>query len=139
MVKKMDQIAVDPDFYSMATGYDVDHHDLQSDTTSIASAIARGRLENGRRYQAIKEDDYWGPSDEQQFEAFEIGHLMFLVLDHDQPNPLFRSPIGASPKNILDIGTGQGSWAIDVADRYPLATVRGVDLFPPPVLWMPPN
>lgn len=23
---------------------------------------------------------------------------MFLVLDHDQPNPLFRSPIGASPK-----------------------------------------
>ncbi|KAI2689008.1 hypothetical protein DTO013E5_1381 [Penicillium roqueforti] len=107
--------------------------------TFSPSAIARGRLENGRRYQAIKEDDYWGPSDEQQFEAFEIGHLMFLVLDHDQPNPLFRSPIGASPKNILDIGTGQGSWAIDVADRYPLATVRGVDLFPPPVLWMPPN
>ncbi|KGO40325.1 hypothetical protein PEX1_062550 [Penicillium expansum] len=136
---KMEQIAVDPDFYSMVNGYGMDAQDLQSDTTSIASAIARGRLENGRRYQAIKEDDYWGPSDEQQFEAFEIGHMMFLVLDHEQPNPFFRSPIGDSPKNILDIGTGQGSWAIDVSDRYPLATVRGVDIFPPPVTWMPPN
>ncbi|KAJ6105283.1 hypothetical protein N7523_010093 [Penicillium sp. IBT 18751x] len=74
--------------------------DFQSETTSIASTIAKGRLENGRRYQATKEDDYWGPSDEQQFEAFEIS---------------------------------------DVADLYPTATVRGVDLFPPPVTWMPPN
>lgn len=27
----------------------------------------------------------------------------------------------------------------DVADMFPNATVRGVDLFPPPVTWMPPN
>ncbi|KAJ5376796.1 hypothetical protein N7509_013682 [Penicillium cosmopolitanum] len=99
------------------------------ETTSLASSIARGRFENGRR----------GPSDEKQFEAFEIGHMVFLVLDHYQDNPLFRAPIGDLPKHILDIGTGQGSWAIDVADMYPSATVRGVDLFPPPVTWMPPN
>lgn len=29
--------------------------------------------------------------------------------------------------------------AIDVADRYPHATVRGVDLSPPPEDWVPPN
>ncbi|KAJ6118930.1 hypothetical protein N7471_013550 [Penicillium samsonianum] len=94
MADDMEQIAVDPDFYSMATGYGMDPQDFQSETTSIASTIARGR------YQATKENDYWGPSDEQQFEAFEIG---------------------------------------DVADLYPSAIVRGVDIFPPPVTWMPPN
>ncbi|KAJ5220978.1 uncharacterized protein N7469_009865 [Penicillium citrinum] len=137
--EKMEPIAVDPDFYEMAPKYNTEPQDFASETTSLASTIAKGRLENGRRYQAIKEDDYWGPSDEQQFEAFEIGHMVFLVLDHNEPNPLFRAPIGDSPKNILDIGTGQGSWAIDVADLYPNTTVRGVDIFPPPVTWMPPN
>ncbi|KAF3384708.1 Secondary metabolism regulator LAE1 [Penicillium rolfsii] len=131
------EIAVDPYFYSMKGNDEPD--DFRSETTSIASTIAKGRLENGRRYQATKEDNYWGPSDEQQFEAFEISHILFLVLDHYQPNPLFRAPIGDSPKHILDVGTGKGSWAIDVADLYPTATIRGVDLFPPPVTWMPPN
>lgn len=29
--------------------------------------------------------------------------------------------------------------AIDAADRYPHATVYGVDLYPPPQDWVPPN
>ncbi|EPS30257.1 hypothetical protein PDE_05208 [Penicillium oxalicum 114-2] len=77
--------------------------------------------------------------DEQQFEAFELGHMVSIMLDYHQPNRFFAAPIGNKPKHILDIGTGRGSWAIDVADQYPEATVRGVDLFPPPVTWVPPN
>ncbi|KGO67581.1 hypothetical protein PITC_094500 [Penicillium italicum] len=158
----MEHIAVDPDFYSLATAARTDPEDFQSETTSLASTIAKGRFENGRREADIKPlkimiigqlpytyeafrgvNMHRGPSDEQQFEAFEIGtkisHMVFLVLDHYEDNPLFRAPIGDLPKHILDIGTGQGSWAIDVADMYSSATVRGVDLFPPPVSWMPPN
>ncbi|KAF2177731.1 S-adenosyl-L-methionine-dependent methyltransferase [Zopfia rhizophila CBS 207.26] len=110
-----------------------------SDTTSLTSSITRGRLENGRKYQALRED-YWGPSDGQQFESMEmiLSHLMFLIHDHSQPQPLFRSPI-KEPQNILDLGTGKGDWAIDVADEFPSAIVHGVDLFPPPSPWVPPN
>ncbi|CDM32877.1 unnamed protein product [Penicillium roqueforti FM164] len=97
------KIAVDSDYYTLTKDWEPE--DFQSETTSIASTIAKGRLENGRRYQAMKEDDYWSPSDDQQFEAFEIGHMVFLVLDHDRENPLHHSPIGKSPKHILDIGT----------------------------------
>jgi methylase of polypeptide subunit release factors len=32
------------------------------------------------------------------------------------------------PQRILDIGTGTGIWAIDAADRYPMAEVIGTDL-----------
>ncbi|KAJ5638713.1 hypothetical protein N7528_001103 [Penicillium herquei] len=79
------------------------------------------------------------PSDEQMFDAYEAGHLVALVLDSDRANPLFRAPIGDSPRHILDLGTGKGTWAIDVADMFPQATVRGVDLFPPPVTYTAPN
>lgn len=82
--------------------------------------------------------EYLIPSDEKQFETYEAGHLVALIMDSDHDNPLFRAPV-KDPKHILDIGTGLGNWAIDVADMFPTTTVRGVDLYPPPVTWMPPN
>lgn len=42
-------------------------------------------------------------------------HLVDLILDSDRDNPLFRSPIGADrelPLQVLDIGTGKGTWAM---------------------------
>ncbi|CAG8118490.1 unnamed protein product [Penicillium salamii] len=69
------------------------------------------------------------PSDEQQFEAFEIGHMVFLLLDYNQENPLHRAPIDKSPK-VRAVLTKLGAL---------LTTVRGIDIFPPPVTWVPPN
>lgn len=40
---------------------------------------------------------------------------------------------------ILDIGTGTGIWAIDMADQYPSASVIGTDLSPIQPEWVPPN
>ncbi|KAJ5089464.1 hypothetical protein N7532_008148 [Penicillium argentinense] len=136
MAAENENIAVDPDLHLSQTNI---ADDYQSETTSLSSSIYRGLIENGRRYQTMRENEYWSPADELQFESLEAGHAVAIVLDCDRPNPLFRSPVGGSPKNILDIGTGNGLWAIDCADMFPQTTVRGVDLFPPPVTWMPPN
>ncbi|KAJ5649334.1 uncharacterized protein N7484_003057 [Penicillium longicatenatum] len=124
-----------------------------SETTSIASDIYQGLMENGRRYfvahllsnnqclpsPQIPESHV--PADEQMFEAYESCHVMLLTLDSHNKNPLFYAPVDEpkTEQHILDIGTGKGSWAIDVADLFPDTTVRGVDLFPPPETWIPPN
>ncbi|OQE00705.1 hypothetical protein PENVUL_c047G01343 [Penicillium vulpinum] len=129
------RIAVDTDIYMPANYGD----DWQSETTSIGSSIYHGLMENGRRYQTLSNKEYLLPSDEQAFESYEAAHLLALVLESERENPLFRAPIGKNAKHILDIGTGKGDWAIDVADMLPSATIRGVDLFPPPVTWVPPN
>lgn len=52
---------------------------------------------------------------------------------------LFEAPIGESTSKILDVGTGTGIWAIDVADTYPAAEVIGTDISPIQPGWVPPN
>jgi len=44
-----------------------------------------------------------------------------------------------NPRKILDLGTGTGIWAIDMADMHPGATVIGTDLSPNQPQWVPEN
>jgi methylase of polypeptide subunit release factors len=47
---------------------------------------------------------------------------------------LYVAPLDR-PQRILDIGTGTGIWAIDIADQFPEAEVIGTDLSPIQPKW----
>lgn len=62
-------------------------------------------------------------------------HEIFRLLFNGE---LHHSPL-ENPHRILDIGTGTGIWAIDMADLYPSAEVTGTDISPIQSTWVPPN
>jgi len=68
-------------------------------------------------------------------DGLELHHQMLLLV---QDGKLFRAPV-ANPQAILDVGTGTGAWAVDVADEFPSAQVIGTDLSPIQPSWVPSN
>ena len=61
-------------------------------------------------------------------------HVSSMILKGE----IFRAPI-RNPTEVLEIGTGTGIWAVEMADMYPSANVIATDLSPIQPTWVPPN
>jgi hypothetical protein len=129
------------------SGYDEE----QISTASVTSSILAYQEENGRTYHAYKAGKYVMPNDEGEQErmdrkppllplfiqvnGFSVHyHATRMTLD----NKHWIAPID-DPRAIIDIGTGTGIWAMDVADDFPGSTVLGTDLSPIQPTLVPPN
>lgn len=115
------------------TDYDTDS--LGSDLSSISSSVFEHQYENGRRYHSYRAGRYMLPNDEKEQERLDLLHHCFrLTLDGDICYTKLENPL-----NILDVGTGTGIWAVQMADEFPSATVIGTDVSPIQPEWVPPN
>ncbi|KAI8624539.1 S-adenosyl-L-methionine-dependent methyltransferase [Xylariaceae sp. FL1651] len=103
---------------------------------SLTSSVALHTYEHGRRYHRYKQGHYPIPNDDQEQSREEMKHLWALeILD----GRLFLAPIGDHPLKVIDLGTGTGSWAVEVAEKFVGAEVVGVDLSPIQPAFCPPN
>ncbi|KAF8543265.1 S-adenosyl-L-methionine-dependent methyltransferase [Trichophaea hybrida] len=99
----------------------------ESSVASVAFSIDEYRVENGRLYHTYFGDNKNPlPVDEIEQQRLDVHHEVFLRLLHDR---LYLAPL-KDPQRILDIGTGSGIWAVEMADKFPKAEVIGTDLSP---------
>ncbi|KAM0797878.1 S-adenosyl-L-methionine-dependent methyltransferase [Usnea florida] len=97
-----------------------------SSRMSLDSDLRHYRIENNRKYHAYRDGEYWAPHDDEALRLDIYAHHMFILTLN---NELFLAPL-RNPKRVIDIGTGIGIWASDVADKFPGAEVIGTDLSP---------
>jgi SAM-dependent methyltransferase len=76
--------------------------------------------ENGRRYCG----SYFMPNDRMEQTRLLLVHQVFMSAFNDEPTTV---PL-VNPSSILDVGTGTGEWAVEMADRYPDCEVTGIDI-----------
>ena len=108
-------------------------------TESLQSDLRDPVMENGRsyhRFESTASADYPFPEDEIEQERLDLQHEMFRRTFRGK---LFLSPMATAPHQVLDLGTGTGIWAIQMADINPQAHVLGIDLSPIQPLDVPPN
>ncbi|KAF8460921.1 S-adenosyl-L-methionine-dependent methyltransferase [Kalaharituber pfeilii] len=116
----------------------VDSDDSNSYVTSITPSVTDYQYENGRRYHSYRKGEYVLPNDEKEQNRLDLFHHIFRMLLNgslfaapvaDRLRQPFSSATGRRPR-VLDLGTGTGIWAIDVADEFPNTEVVANDLSP---------
>ena len=104
-------------------------------TASLHSSIFDYEEEYGRTYHAFRRGKYVMPNDDREQERMDIHyHAVRLAFEGRH----YYAPL-EQPTSILDVGTGTGIWAMDVADDFPGARVIGIDLSPIQPTAVPPN
>lgn len=98
------------------------------DVMSLTPSITNYPMQWGRRYHKFREGKYLLPNDETESNRLDFQHAILKALHGDK---FFFSPV-KDPRKILDIGTGTGIWAVDLADSdvVPNARITGTDLSP---------
>ncbi|KAI9737611.1 MAG: hypothetical protein M1818_005615 [Claussenomyces sp. TS43310] len=117
--------------------FDSAYEEILSSSVSLTSAQYLFEKRNGRTYHSFaKNREYVLPNDEPERDRLDMQFWAFHEILDDAYH---FAPIGDNPQRILDVGTGTGTWAIDMGDEYPSAIVTGTDLSPIQPLWVPPN
>ncbi|KAL1876350.1 hypothetical protein VTK73DRAFT_9529 [Phialemonium thermophilum] len=110
---------------------DLDLEDITrpSSSMSVTSSVYRFVEEFGRTFHGYKQGKYFLPNDE-----VDLQHAIAKQLF----GKLALAPID-QPRQVLDIGTGTGIWAVEFAEENPKSNVLGTDLSPIQPDYVPAN
>ncbi|KAJ5512819.1 hypothetical protein N7463_002371 [Penicillium fimorum] len=105
-----------------------------SDMISLSSSVLEYEYENGRRYHSNRTGQYMMPNDEEEQDRMDLQSRWLMLMKGE----LHKAPV-TNPQKILDLGTGTGIWALDIAEKFPSAKVIGNDISAIQPNWVNPN
>ncbi|KAH6851714.1 S-adenosyl-L-methionine-dependent methyltransferase [Alternaria alternata] len=125
--------------YSTDEGYA--DSDASSFLSSILSEVRRGVEIEGRLYPSYGKHEYGMPIDEKELDRNDLQHHKYTLLLKDRlyVAPISEDTLADANSRVLDLGTGTGIWAMDMADKYPNTEVIGVDIAATQPPFVPPN
>ena len=91
---------------------------------------------NGRTYHGYKREKYVFPNDEKELDRMDMMHSVWRM---QRDGKLYSCPLPNTAEEVLDVGTGSGIWAMEMADENPHLQIVGTDLSPTQPPWVPPN
>lgn len=97
--------------------------DKKAASAPASSSTSRNGVDDRRR---LAEAPYVLPSDDKEINRLDFQHYMLrYTLRGNYAAPIQR------PMSILDVGSGTGRWATEMARLFPNANVIGTDIAPP--------
>ncbi|KIY72196.1 S-adenosyl-L-methionine-dependent methyltransferase [Cylindrobasidium torrendii FP15055 ss-10] len=98
------------------------------------------RMLHGRRLNALN-TTYLLPADDEEVRRSELHHraLKFVFDGRNYVGPVRQALQFGQKRRVLDLGTGGGIWAVEMADEFKRADIIGVDLAPIQPRDVPPN
>ncbi|KAL5514508.1 hypothetical protein ACEPAG_2597 [Sanghuangporus baumii] len=98
--------------------------------------------------RGMNSDLYKLPADKQEMDRLSLQHRIWKLMagelypkeaENAVQNALHRAKDDLSPPMILDVGSGSGTWAVEMALKFPHAKVIGMDLIQSNPSFVPPN
>ncbi|KAL5604910.1 hypothetical protein BROUX41_001760 [Berkeleyomyces rouxiae] len=105
---------------------------------SLSESTLNFPEEFGRTYPAFRPGSYPYPNDPIETRRLD---RQYHILNEVSGGRIHLAPwtLQQPPSNVLDIATGTGIWAMDIADLYPNTQIQGNDLSPIQPKQVPPN
>ncbi|KAG8919091.1 hypothetical protein FRC01_001481, partial [Tulasnella sp. 417] len=125
----------------LASGYDAE--DVDRSTENAVDEIANWtvkfwikHLHRGVMKLDLKGEGFFRPADGVEHRRLDVQHQAVITMlggllpKMSRVEEILRQDLDGHKPRVLDLGTGSGAWAIDVATKYPGAEVLGLDLAP---------